>query len=152
VRIDKLLISPQQLFIERGELPEAGMNQDSPVVSIGDGLARSLRIQSLVVVLLTFVLLLVSPVAAYSSLFGGLTVYLPGLLFTILVARKIGRDSAAFLGTAALAEFGKLALVGLLCAAVFIWIKPLAAGYFFLGMISALIAGWVGLGLVFRGQ
>ena len=128
------------------------MIQDSPVVAIGAGLARSLRIQSLAVVLLTLVLLLVSPVAAYSSLFGGLTVYLPGLVFTLLVVRKIGQDSAAFLGTAALAEFGKLVLTGVLCAVVFIWIKPLAAGFFFLGMISALIASWVGLGLVFQGR
>jgi F0F1-type ATP synthase assembly protein I len=152
VRTDKLRIGSHHLLIVRGELPEAGMIQDSPVVSIGAGLARSLRIQSLAVVLLTLVLLLVSPVAAYSSLFGGLTVYLPGLVFTLLVVRKIGQDSAAFLGTAALAEFGKLVLTGVLCAVVFIWIKPLAAGFFFLGMISALIASWVGLGLVFRGR
>ena len=132
--------------------PEAGMNQVPPVDSTGTNLAGSLRIQSLVMVLLAFVLLLVSPVAAYSSLFGGLAVYVPGLIFTVLVVRKIGGDSAAFLGTAALAEFGKLALTGLLCAVVFIWVKPLAAGYFFLGMISVLIAGWAGLALAFQGR
>jgi len=115
-------------------------------------LAGSLRIQSLVMAMLALVLLLVSPVAAYSSLFGGLAVYVPGLIFTALVVRKIGGDSAAFLGTAALAEFGKLALTGLLCAVVFIWVKPLAAGYFFLGMISVLIAGWAGLALAFQGR
>ena len=128
------------------------MIQDSPVVSIEAGLARSPKIQFLVVVLLALALLLVSPVAAYSSLFGGLTVYLPGLIFSLLVSRKIGGDSTAFLGTAALAEFGKLVLTGLLCAVVFIWIKPLAAGYFFLGMITALVASWIVLGQVFRGQ
>ena len=128
------------------------MNQVPPVDSTGTNLAGSLRIQSLVMVLLAFVLLLVSPVAAYSSLFGGLAVYVPGLIFTVLVVRKIGGDSAAFLGTAALAEFGKLALTGLLCAVVFIWVKPLAAGYFFLGMISVLIAGWAGLALAFQGR
>ena len=133
-------------------LPEAGMNQVPPVDSTGINLARSLRIQSLVMVLVAFALLLVSPVAAYSSLFGGLAVYLPGLIFTVLVVRKIGGASAAFLGTAALAEFGKLALTGLLCAVVFIWVKPLAAGYFFLGMISVLIAGWAGLALAFQGR
>jgi len=133
-------------------LPEAGMNQVPPVDSTGTNLAGSLRIQSLVLVLLAFALLLVSPVAAYSSLFGGLAVYVPGLIFTVLVVRKIGGDSAAFLGTAALAEFGKLALTGLLCAVVFIWVKPLAAGYFFLGMISVLIAGWAGLVLAFQGR
>jgi F0F1-type ATP synthase assembly protein I len=133
-------------------LPEAAMNQVPPVDSTGTNLAGSLRIQSLVMVLLALVLLLVSPVAAYSSLFGGLAVYVPGLIFTVLVVRKIGGDSAAFLATAALAEFGKLALTGLLCAVVFIWVKPLAAGYFFLGMISVLIAGWAGLALAFQGR
>jgi F0F1-type ATP synthase assembly protein I len=131
-------------------LPEAAMNQVPPVDSTGTNLAGSLRIQSLVMILLAFALLLVSPVAAYSSLFGGLAVFMPGLVFTVLVVRKIGGDSAAFLGTAALAEFGKLALTGLLCAVVFIWVKPLAAGYFFLGMISVLIAGWAGLALAFQ--
>jgi F0F1-type ATP synthase assembly protein I len=107
------------------------MNQVPPVDSTGTNLSRSLRIQFLVMVLLAFALLLVSPVAAWSSLFGGLAVYVPGLIFTVLLVRKIGGDSAAFLGTAALAEFGKLALTGLFCALVFIWIKPLAAGFFF---------------------
>ncbi len=128
------------------------MNQVPPVDLTGTHLARSLRIQPLVMVLLAFVLLLVSPVAAWSSLFGGLAVYVPGLIFNVLVVRKIGGDSAAFLGTAALAEFGKLALTGLLCAVVFIWVKPLAAGYFFLGMISVLIAGWAGLAQAFQGR
>lgn len=128
------------------------MKQDPPVDSTGTNLARSLRIQSLLMLLLAFALLLVSPVAAYSSLFGGLAVYVPGLVFTVLVVRKIGSDSVAFLGMAALAEFGKLALTGLLCAAVFIWVKPLATGFFFLGMISMLIAAWVGLALAFQGR
>ena len=94
---------------------------------------------------LVLVSLPAGPVAAYSSLFGSLVVYIPGLLFTAAVMRKVGGDSSAFLGTVALAEFGKLGLVGALCAAVFIWVKPLAAGFFFLGMIGVMIAGWVGL-------
>ena len=118
------------------------------------GLARrlsiGLRIQSIVAVVLTAGLLLVSPVAAYSSLFGSLAVYVPGMLLTVLVVRKIGGDSAAFLRTVMLGEFGKMALVGLLCALVFIWVKPLAPGYFFTGMITVLAASWVGLGLAFR--
>jgi F0F1-type ATP synthase assembly protein I len=93
---------------------------------------------------------LAGPVAAYSSLFGSLAVFLPGLVFTILVLRKIGGDSAAFLRTAMLAEFGKLALTGVLCAMVFIYVKPLAAGFFFLGMIGVLIANWIGLALSFQ--
>jgi F0F1-type ATP synthase assembly protein I len=106
----------------------------------------------MVAVLLALLSLLAGPVAAYSSLFGSLAVYLPGLMFTVLVMRKIGGDSAVFLRTAMLAEFGKLALTGLLCAVVFIWVKPLAAGYFFLGMIGVLIASWFGLAKVFQGQ
>jgi F0F1-type ATP synthase assembly protein I len=110
----------------------------------------SLRIQSLAAVVLALLALMAGPVAAYSSFFGSLAAYIPGAVFTILVMRKMGGDSAAFLRTAALAEFGKLALTGLLCAVVFIWVKPLAAGFFFLGMIGVLIANWVGLALAFR--
>jgi len=94
--------------------------------------------------------LLAGPVAAYSSLFGSICVYVPGLLFTVLVMRKMGGDSVVFLRTAMLAEFGKLALTGVLCAVVFIYVKPLAAGFFFLGMIGVLMAGWVGQALMFR--
>jgi F0F1-type ATP synthase assembly protein I len=111
---------------------------------------NSLRIQSLTAVVLASLSYLAGPVAAYSSLFGSLAVFLPGLLFTILVVRKIGGDSAVFLRTAMLAEFGKLALTGALCAVVFIYVKPLAGGFFFLGMIGVLIANWIGLALSFQ--
>jgi F0F1-type ATP synthase assembly protein I len=111
---------------------------------------NSLKIQSLTALVLASLSYLAGPVAAYSSLFGSLAVYLPGLVFTILVVRKIGGDSAAFLRTAMLAEFGKFALTGVLCAVVFIYVKPLAAGFFFLGMIGVLIANWIGLALTFQ--
>ena len=105
----------------------------------------SLRIQSLVASVLAMLALLAGPVAAYSSLFGSLAVIVPCQLFALVVLRRLGTDSTAFLRTAMLAEFGKLALTGLLCAVVFIWVKPLAAGFFFLGMIGALIANWIGV-------
>ena len=105
----------------------------------------SLRLQSLAAAALALLSLLAGPVAAYSSLFGSLAAYLPSLGFTVLVLRKVGADSGDFLRTAVLAEFGKLALTGLLCAVVFIWVKPLAAGFFFLGMIGVLVANWIGL-------
>jgi len=108
---------------------------------------KSLRIQTLAALVLASLSYLANPVAAYSSLFGSLSVYLPGLLFTFMVMRKMGGDSAVFLRTAAVAEFGKLALTGVLCAVVFIWVKPLAAGFFFLGMIGVLAANWIGLAL-----
>ena len=106
----------------------------------------------MVAVSLALLSLLAGPVAAYSSLFGSLAVYLPGLMFTIMVTRNIGGDSAVFLRTAVLAEFGKLALTGVICAVVFIFVKPLAAGFFFLGMIGVLAAGWLGLAREFSGQ
>jgi len=108
---------------------------------------KSLRIQSLAALVLASLSFMAGPVAAYSSLFGSLAAYLPGLLFTALVMRKMGGDSAVFLRTAALAEVGKLVLTGVICAAVFIWVQPLAAGFFFLGMIGVLAAGWAGLAL-----
>jgi ATP synthase protein I len=108
-------------------------------------LGKGLRIQSLVAMTLAALLLLVSPVAAYSAMFGSLAAFLPGLLFTVLAVSGMGNDSAAFLRLVMVAEFGKLLLTGLLCAAVFIWVKPLAAGFFFMGMILVLMAGWLGL-------
>lgn len=108
-------------------------------------LKLGLRIQSLISLSLAAMLLLVSPVAATSALLGSLAVYLPGWMFTVLTLRKLGGDSAVFLRTAMLAEFGKLLLTGLLCALVFIWVKPLAPGYFFLGMIVTLATGWAAL-------
>lgn len=115
-----------------------------------EGAKKSLRIQSTVALVLVLLSLAASPVAAYSSLFGSLAVYLPGVVFTLLVMRKLGADSATFLRTAVLAEFGKLTLTGVLCAVVFIFVKPLAPGFFFLGMIGVLAASWAGLGLMFR--
>ena len=32
-----------------------------------------------------------------------------------------------------------------ICVAVFVWVKPLAAGWFFGGMGAVLLAGWAGL-------
>lgn len=108
------------------------------------------RLQALVAIALALLLLPVGRVAAYSSLCGGLAVFVPNLVFTLFVARRMGRDSPAFLRAAAVAEFGKLLLTGLLCAAAFIWLKPLSAGAFFAGMLAVLVAGWIGLGRAFR--
>ena len=107
--------------------------------------SRSLRIQTVVALLLAGGLLLYGPVAAYSSLFGSLAAYLPALLFAMVVSPKFGADSATFLRTAAVAEVAKLFLTGLLCAAVFIWVKPLSAGWFFAGMATVIFSGRFGL-------
>lgn len=106
---------------------------------------RWLRIQSLVAVVLALVLMTVNPVAAYSSFFGSLAAYLPALLFTLIVARRFGPDSAAFLRAAVVAEAAKWLLTVVICIVVFVWVKPLAAGWFFAGMAMVIFAGWLGL-------
>ncbi len=111
----------------------------------------SLRLQSVTALSLALLSLLAGPVAAYSSLFGSLAAFVPSLLFAVLVMRKVGSDSADFLRTAVLAEFGKLVLIGLLCAAAFIWVKPLAPGFFFLGMIGVIVANWFGMARMIPG-
>lgn len=113
-------------------------------------LVKALRAQTLVAIVLAMGLLLLGPVAAYSSMCGSLAVYLPGVLFTLLVARKIGDNSGSFLRTAALAEIGKLFLTGLLCALVFIWVRPLAPMWFFAGMLTVLATSWIGLARAIR--
>lgn len=84
-------------------------------------------------------------VAAYSSMFGSLAAFIPALIFAVMVAPKIGNDSAAFLRAAVIGEVVKLLLIGLICMAVFMWVKPLAAGWFFTGMISVIFIGYFGL-------
>jgi F0F1-type ATP synthase assembly protein I len=147
----RLIASKARSYMETGMKQQAAGVEKRSLHRPPD-LAPSLRLQSLTGIVLALLLLLVGPVEAYSALFGSLAVFLPGLMFTLLVMRKIGGDSAAFLGTAALAEFGKLALTALLCALVFVFIRPLAGGFFFLGMISTLVAGWIGLARAFRGK
>jgi len=106
--------------------------------------SRGLRIQTIVALVLAGGLMLVGPVAAYSSLFGSLAAYVPALFFALLVAPKFGADSATFLRTVAVAEVLKIFLTGLLCAAVFIWVKPLAPGWFFAGMAAVIFSGRLG--------
>ncbi len=106
---------------------------------------RCLRIQSIVSLLLAGSLLLIGPVAAYSSAFGSLAAFLPALFFALIVTPKFGPDSAAFLRAAVVAEVVKILLTALLCLAVFIWVKPLAAGWFFAGMLLVIFSGRFGL-------
>jgi ATP synthase protein I len=109
-------------------------------------IGRGLRFQSLAGLILAGVLLAaVGPVAAYSSLFGSLAAFIPALIFSILVASKFGNDSAVFLRAAVMGEAAKLLVTALICMAVFLWVKPLAAGWFFAGMITAIFIGYLGL-------
>lgn len=129
------------------EKPESGLDYAESTVR---ALRAGLRMQSVAAMLLAGLLLLKGPIASYSAFFGSLAAYLPGALFVLLVARRLGGETNAFLRAAALGEFGKLFLTGLLCAVVFIWVKPLAAGWFFTGMLTVMVMGWIGLGKAIR--
>ncbi len=111
-------------------------------------ISRGLRVQSTVSLLLAGALLLVGPVAAYSSMFGSLAAFIPALFFALFVAPKIGPDSAAFLRAAVIGEALKILITALICVAVFVWVKPLAAGWFFTGMAAGIFSGR--LGMLFR--
>ena len=63
----------------------------------------------------------------------------------LIVARRFGADSKAFLRAAVLAEVAKWLLCAAICIAVFVGVKPLAAGWFFVGMGCVILAGWLGL-------
>lgn len=107
---------------------------------------RWLRVQSLVGFALAGVaFLLAGRVAAYSTLFGSMAAFLPALLFALIVARRFGSDSSAFLRAAVLAEVVKWFFCGAICVAVFVGVEPLAAGWFFTGMGLVILAGWLGL-------
>lgn len=112
---------------------------------IANSIRRGLRAQSLTGLAMAGILLTVSPVAAYSSLFGSLAAFVPALVFAVVVAAKFGSDSAVFLRAAVVGEAVKLLLTALICLAVFVWVKPLAAGWFFTGMILVILMGYIGL-------
>ncbi len=118
---------------------------DPKIVSPGLTISRSLRVQSMVSLLLAGGLLTVGQVAAYSSMFGSLAAFIPALFFALVVTPKFGPDSAAFLRTAVMAEVAKILLTALICVAVFVWVKPLAAGWFFTGMAVTIFSGRLGM-------
>ena len=136
--------------IETGQPANSQEARAAYVEATARRLFFALRLQLVVAVVLALALLLVGRVAAYSSLSGSIAVFIPGVVFSLLVVRKLGGSSTSFLGAVALAEAGKLFLTGLMCAAAFIWIRPLAAGWFFTGMIVVLVTSWIGMAKVVR--
>ena len=107
-------------------------------------ISRGFRVQSIASLVLAGSLLLVEPLAAYSSMFGSIAAFIPALFFALVVMPKIGPDSAAFLRTVVIAEAGKILLTALICVAVFVWVKPLSAGWFFTGMVVVIFSGRLG--------
>lgn len=104
---------------------------------------QCLRVQSLTGLALAGGLMVISPVAAYSSLFGSLAAYVPALLFALIVLRNFGDDSAAFLRAAVIGEAAKLLSTALICMGVFMLVEPLAYGWFFAGMILVIFVGFL---------
>ena len=112
--------------------------------AVGLQIGKWLRTQSLVAAGLAAALLAAGTVAAYSSLLGSLAAFIPALFFAAFVGRRIGSDSAAFLQAAVIGESVKLLLIAVICTAVFVWVKPLAPGWFFAGMAVTIFSGRLG--------
>lgn len=102
---------------------------------------RGLRVQTVIAMLLAGGLMLYEPVAAYSSMFGSLAAFLPSLVFALLVGPKIGPDSTTFLRTVVVAEALKIMVTAVICVLVFVYVKPLAAGWFFIAMLLGIFGG-----------
>ncbi|MDX1460323.1 MAG: ATP synthase subunit I [Xanthomonadales bacterium] len=106
---------------------------------------RCLRTQFWVALVLSAALLWQGPVAAYSAFLGGVAAIVPALLFAMVILRRVGRDSGAFLRAAVVGEAVKLAATIVLCIAVFMLVEPLIAGWFIGGLVLTILAGYVGL-------
>lgn len=129
--------------LSQGDVP---VNEvDRMTIPVGRLIGHGLRVQSIASLVLAGVLLLVGPIAAYSSIFGSLAAFIPALFFALVVAPKVGQDSAVFLRAAVMAGAAKIFLTALICVAVFVWVKPLAPGWFFTGMIVVLFSGRLAL-------
>lgn len=129
-------------------------NEDGPGGTAGgetathvSGLAigKWLRFQVLAAIALAVIATPKGITAAYSSLYGGMAAYLPAVFFAAYAGRKVSANSVEFLRAAVVGETLKLALTVVICLVVFRWVDPLEAGWFFVGMIGVIMAGWVGL-------
>jgi F0F1-type ATP synthase assembly protein I len=129
-------------FLSAKDSNQATLDNDQ---EIGPRISQSLRAQSLTGIALALALMVIGPIAAYSSLFGSLAAFVPAVVFAALVAPKIGSESEVFLRAAVIGEAVKLILTGVICAVVFVWVEPLAAGWFFAGMILVIFIGYFGL-------
>jgi ATP synthase protein I len=84
-------------------------------------------------------------VSGYSALLGGLTAVIPnGFLAARLMLPRRDPGAGALLRAAYLGELGKLALTVLMFGAVFMLVRPLAAGPLFSGFIAAQLATFAG--------
>ena len=87
-------------------------------------------------------------VGGYSALLGSLTCVIPNAFLALRLA-VAGRDSGAraLVRAAYTGELGKLALTVLMFGAVFVTVRPLAAGALFAGFIAAQLVTFAGFWL-----
>lgn len=84
-------------------------------------------------------------VAGFSALLGSLTCVIPNAFLALRLA-VVSRDSGAraLVRAAYTGELGKLALTVLMFGAVFVAVRPLAAGALFAGFIAAQLVTFAG--------
>jgi ATP synthase protein I len=82
--------------------------------------------------------LLVDWSAAYSVFLGGLTCAVPSFLMAWYIGHKVAHPllAAKYL---VMGELSKLGMTALMFSAVFLWVKPLAPGYFFAGLVLGML-------------
>lgn len=84
-------------------------------------------------------------VSGYSALLGGLTCVVPNAFLALRLAMpRRDQGAGALVRAAYIGELGKLALTVLMFSAVFLLVRPLAAGALFTGFIGAQLATFAG--------
>ena len=84
-------------------------------------------------------------VAAYSALLGGLTCVVPNAFLALRLALpRRDQGAVALVRAAYIGELGKVALTVLMFGAVFLLVRPLAAGPLFAGFVGCQLATFAG--------
>ena len=84
-------------------------------------------------------------VTGYSALLGGLICVIPNAFMALrLAAPRRDPGASALVRAAYIGELGKLALTALMFGAVFMLVRPLAAGALFAGFIAAQLVTFSG--------
>lgn len=85
------------------------------------------------------------PVSACSALLGGLTAVVPNAFLALrLIVPRRDPGAAALVRAAYIGEIGKVMLTVIMFGAIFIGVRPLAAGALFTGFVAAELATFAG--------
>ncbi|HZD52813.1 MAG TPA: ATP synthase subunit I [Woeseiaceae bacterium] len=100
---------------------------------------RVLLAQTVLTAVLAAVILSIDgPVSGYSALLGGLTAVVPNAFLALrLAAPRRTPRALALVRAAWIGELGKLTLTAVMFGAIFIAVRPLAAGAVFAGFVVA---------------